>query len=356
MIDFPFAGSTGLRRRIFLFVAAFLAIALTMALVSCSSGDKEDDGVNSAVGAQGSRDAAVGGARFATADEDTAKLGSDAPDGVFPRTVVHANGTTEIPEAPTRVVVLDTGELDAVLALGITPVGMVTTRGENPVPSYLADKVKDVPSVGTIADVNVEAVAELRPDLILGSQVRAEKIYPQLAEIAPTVFSIRPGMPWKENFLLAGEALGKEAEATGILNRYADDVAVVREIAPDDATVSMVRFMPGRLRLYAKSTFIGVILQDAGIARPTAQDIDDHAVEISPERISEADGDYIFWASYGSPDASGETAVISGDAWKNLTAVKEGHAHRVDDDVWYLGLGPLGADIVVKQLREYFES
>lgn len=354
MIIASTTGAVALRRRLTQFIGVFLAFSCALALASCGA---DDSGKSSgALGAQGSDDAAVGGARFHTADEETAKLGSDAPEGQFPRTVVHASGTTEIPAAPERVVVLDTGELDAVLALGVKPVGIVTTRGENPVPSYLADKVEGIPSVGTIADVNVEAVAELRPDLIIGSQVRAEKIYPQLAEIAPTVFSIRPGLPWKENFLLAGEALGKEAKAREVLNEYADAVAELRDSAPDGVTVSMVRFMPERLRLYAKSTFIGVILDDAGISRPENQNIEDHAVEISPERIAEADADVIFWASYGDPDASGEAAVIEGDAWKNLSAVKEGRAYRVDDDSWYLGLGPLGAEIVVKELREYLTS
>ena len=31
----------------------------------------------------------------------------------------------------------------------------------------------------------------------------------------------------------------------------------------------------------------------------------------------------------------------------------KGKAFRVDDDVWYLGLGPTGANLIVKQLGEY---
>lgn len=49
-------------------------------------------------------------------------------DAVFPRTVEHAMGETEIPQRPERVVVLDTGELDSVLSLGVTPVGAVTPQ------------------------------------------------------------------------------------------------------------------------------------------------------------------------------------------------------------------------------------
>ena len=39
------------------------------------------------------------------------------------RTVEHAMGTTEVPADVEDVVVLDTGELDAVVSLGVIPVG-----------------------------------------------------------------------------------------------------------------------------------------------------------------------------------------------------------------------------------------
>lgn len=168
----------------------------------------------------GNTDVATGGSKFTTADQETAKLGTGAAPGGFPRIIKHASGETKLEKKPGRVVVLGTGELDDVLSLGITPVGIPTTDGKNSIPSYLADKVKDVATVGTIQSLNLEAIAALKPDLILGSQLRADKLYPQLSAIAPTVFSIRPGLPWKENFLLAGEPIGEETQAVKVLNEY----------------------------------------------------------------------------------------------------------------------------------------
>ncbi|AKE41784.1 Iron siderophore binding protein [Corynebacterium kutscheri] len=333
--------------RIAVVLALFVSFSLVFVLTACVS---ENNSTNDA--GQGNTDVATGGAHFSTADEETAQLGSDAAPGEFPRTVKHALGETELKEQPKRVVVLDTGELDSVLSLGITPVGMVTTKGANPVPSYLADQVKDVQSVGTINEINVEEIAALQPDLILGSKLRADKIYAQLSEIAPTVFSIRPGFPWKENFLLTGEALGKEKEAEAKLNEYAAKVDSIKDTVPEDITVSLVRFMPERIRLYANKSLIGVILKDAGIARPANQDIDELAAEISPETIDEAEGSVIFYSSYGKPDATGQDAIVNGAAWKNLSAVKNGQAYEVNDDVWFLGLGPTGAMQIVDDLEE----
>lgn len=328
---------------------ALASIPLFGALGACSS----DDGLGSS---SGNDDVATGGERFGTADEETARLGSDAEPGTFPRTVVHATGSTEIAAKPTRVVVLDTGELDAVITLGLTPVGIPSTEGANSIPSYLADKVDGITTIGTIQELNLEAIAALEPDLILGSQLRAEKLYPQLSAIAPTVFAIRPGFPWKENFLLVGDALGMDTEATAALNAYADAVGQLKDSVTGDPTISLVRFMPGRIRLYGNLSLIGVILGDAGLSRPQIQDIEELAVEISPENLAEADGDILFWTSYGTPEGTDEHTVITSTVWQNIPAVQQQKAFRVDDDIWFLGLGPTGAGLIVGQLGEHLAA
>ncbi|MDF0531790.1 iron-siderophore ABC transporter substrate-binding protein [Tsukamurella sp. 8F] len=323
-------------------VAMILAFLLVLAGCSSSSGGDRKGA--------GNTDVATGGERFGTADADTAKLGTDAAPGVFPRTIKHANGETTLEKKPTRIVVLDTGELDDVLTLGVTPVGMVTTKGANPVPSYLAGRVRDVPSVGEINALDLEAIAELEPDLILGSKLRADNLYPTLAKIAPTVFSIRPGFPWKENFRLVGTALGMEKQTVDTLNTYADHAKALKTEVTGNPTISLLRFMSGRTRLYGNKSLIGVILQDAGLARPTDQNVAELAVEISRENLAKADGDYLFYTSYGTPAATAEQAVLGSPGWQQLGAVRNHKAFRVDDDVWFLGLGPTGANLIVDQL------
>ena len=60
------------------------------------------------------------------------------------RSVVHAMGRTQITGTPERVVVLDTGELDSAVALGIKPVGAVEAIAGAGFPAYLADAVTGV--------------------------------------------------------------------------------------------------------------------------------------------------------------------------------------------------------------------
>jgi iron complex transport system substrate-binding protein len=334
----------------------FVALAVSSLLLAACGGGGDGDG--SVAAGNGNSDVATGGRLFSTADEATAALGSDAAPGEFPRTVTHALGTAELDAAPERVVVLDTGELDSVLALGVTPVGYAITDGQVGPPEYLAEDLPaDVPTVGAIAELDLEAIAALEPDLILGSQLRVEQLYPQLSAIAPTVLSIRPGYPWKENLLLVGEALGREDRAEELLNDYqARADAISESLAASGAlpTVSLVRFLSAdRLRLYGNLSFIGVVLRDVGLPRPAVQDVEDLAVEISPERITEADADILFYTSYGPAGASQEDVVVGGPLWPTIPAVAQGRAHRVDDGTWFLGLGYLGAVDVLDDLEGF---
>ena len=52
-----------------------------------------------------------------------------------------------------------------------------------------ADKMKDVEVVGTESELNMEAIAKLQPDLIIGNKMRQEDQYNQLKDIAPTVMA-----------------------------------------------------------------------------------------------------------------------------------------------------------------------
>ncbi|MFD8209017.1 ABC transporter substrate-binding protein [Streptomyces sp. NPDC059695] len=330
--------------------AAVVALAAALSLAACGGGDGSSDPAKE----DGSKkkDVATGGKDFGDAAAKTAAMGTDAKPGQFPRTLTHALGKTELKAAPKRVVVLDVGELDNVVSLGIKPVGYAPSEGDEGIPGYLAKDAGTPKSVGTINNLNLEAIANLQPDLILGSQLRAADKYDELSKIAPTVFSIRPGFTWKENYLLNAAALDRTAEARTKLTAYETKAKKLGEdIGPDKPTVSMVRYLPGKIRLYAKASFIGTILEDTGLPRPKNQQIDELAAEVSPERIDEADADWIFTGVYGDAKATKKDSAQANPLWKNLEAVKAGRAKDVPDETWYLGLGVTAANSVLDDLR-----
>jgi iron complex transport system substrate-binding protein len=290
--------------------------------------------------------------------QDPAAGGSEAASSpAAPRVVEHHQGSTEVPGEPQRVVVLDTGELDSATTLGFTPVGGVTALPELPVLEYLQDEVPDMEIVGTIEEPDLEAVAALQPDLILSSTLRHEKIYDELSQIAPTVFTETVGVVWKENFLVHAEALGKRSEAEEMLAAYEQRAAELGEkiagsFGGDKPTVSVVRFLPGETRIYLSESFIGTILEDVGLPRPKTQQKKDFALYPSEEQISLMDGDLIFFTHYGPEDKTTLPEITSNPLWRNLDAVKNDRAHGVPEDHWMLGIGIRAANLVLDDLEE----
>jgi len=281
---------------------------------------------------------------------DDADGASADPAAPKTRTVEHVRGTTEVPAEPERVVVLDTGELDSAVALGVTPVGAVRAPVDSGLLSYLEPQLDDVELVGEIGEPDLEKIAALEPDLILGSELRVADFYDELSEIAPTVFTETVGVAWKENLELHARALGREDEAERLLQSYTERAAALGEQVDDGTTVSVVRFVPGEIRLYAKENFLGTVLADAGIARPAPQDVEEFSVNVSREQVDKAAGDVVLVGTYGDPAETDGPAVLGGPLWARATSGSE--VVEVDDDVFFLGIGIGAAERVLDELEQ----
>jgi iron complex transport system substrate-binding protein len=286
-------------------------------------------------------------------DGGSAGRPGDEAAGEGVRAVDHHQGTTEVPIDPQRVVVLDTPQLDAMAALGVTPVGSTTTDVSDEFPEWL-DGLDDVEAVGTIQEPNLEAIAALEPDLILSSTFRHEEHYDMLSEIAPTVFVEDVSGSWKENFLAFADAVNRRDDAELMLEEYEERAAELGGRLGEDTTVGIVRFLPDETRIYGPESFSGSILVDMGVPLPgaVADLTGDIALYPSAEEISLVeDADLIFTTVYGDPDEATVDEVAGGPIWPNLPAVAAGDVHDVSDDVWMLGIGMVGANAILDDIE-----
>ncbi|MFC0626873.1 ABC transporter substrate-binding protein [Kribbella deserti] len=292
--------------------------------------------------------------------------GADASAGQagegWPRTVEHAMGKTEVPAKPKRVVALDASFVDATLIMDTPVVGFTEYRTiDGSLPDYLGDdRTKFAPeaqSVGTLAEPNLEKIQALKPDLIVSAKVRHEKLYDQLSKIAPTVMSETTGPTWKDNIRMEAKALGQEALAEQELAQYeaaAKTVGAAINAKAKNPTISVVRFLDGPTRLYQKASFSGIVFADAGLARPKSQDVDDFALEISPERIKDADADAIFVTVYADDEGKGEKTKAQFKAnplWTPLAP----KVHEVSDITWMTAVGLQGAWVILTDLAKAFD-
>ncbi len=303
----------------------------------------------------------------ACGSNEESSTGSDNEDAKTENTsytVEHAMGTTTIPDTPKKVVILTNEGTEALLALGVTPAGAVQSWTANGDPWYahIADDMKDVQVVGfeTDTQVNLEAIAALQPDLIIGNKMRQESIYDQLSAIAPTVFSETLRGDWKENFELYAKALNKVEEGNKVISDYDTRVADLKTELGDQLQkkVSIVRFLAADVRIYQKDSFSGVVLDQLGFARPESQDVNEFAIKgATKEQIPLMDGDTLFYFTYETGDGAAtqvEKEWIEDPLFKNLEVAKQGNVYKIDDAIWNTAGGVIAANLMLDDIEKYF--
>ncbi|MDI2127197.1 ABC transporter substrate-binding protein [Yinghuangia seranimata] len=331
-------GRLNRHRRAFAAVAA--AVALTLDVAGCGSDDEKSDAAKPAAA---SAQASGGGSNTAA---------------TFPRTVTHDKGTTEIKAKPKRVVALDNSLVEAVALLDEPLVGGISAyRDQKGFPSYLGPAVKDTKEVGPLDSPNLEQILALKPDLIVSATVRHDQLYGQLSKIAPTVFVKTTGPIWKDNIKLIAQALGDEDKAAAKLSAYearAKKIGTAVNAKANNPTVSVVRFVDGPTRIYLPKTFSGIVLADAGIARPENQrDPEKFNIEISEEQIGLADADYVFVTAF-SGGADRKAKFLANPLWQRLKAVQGRHVVEVEDPIWMTSVSLQGAEMILDDLAKAF--
>lgn len=266
------------------------------------------------------------------------------------RSVEHARGVTEVPGQPQRVVTLEPLELDTAVSVGITPVGAAVASNVAGIPAYLG--VDGVEPVGTVPEPDLEAIAALQPDLILGTEARHSKLYDQLSAIAPTVFIATQADPWRENAELIGEALGREDEVAVQISAVDDRCAEIGEehdVAGQTAQVIRPRDET-TLSLYGPVSFAGSLLECVGFTTPQHDWADGLQADISPENVLDARADAVFVTASDVTDTSAVPAAITqnADAFPSVTLV--------DTSTWVAGVGPRGAQSVLDDIERHLDG
>ncbi|KAB2348018.1 iron-siderophore ABC transporter substrate-binding protein [Actinomadura rudentiformis] len=278
--------------------------------------------------------------------DSTDKQSGSAPaaaGGVFPVTVEHAFGSTKIDKAPQRVVSVGYTDDQAILALGIKPVGMVDQYPNPPGKSpdintqwpWVKDKWGDTRPEVVMSNgdsgPNFEKIAALRPDLIIAVYSEIDQAaYDKLSKIAPTVGRTKAekepfSAPWQDNAVHIAKALGKEAEGTQQVQAIQAKLDAARKAHPEFAnqTAVALSWYKDSVAPFTTTDVRGRLI--SGIGFKGATEIDKIAggkffTTLSPERIDLIDVDRIFVIN----DQADQTALKKFKLFTNLSAVKNG--------------------------------
>ncbi|SFE82324.1 ABC transporter substrate-binding protein [Alteribacillus iranensis] len=297
-------------------------------------------------------------------DEQSAAEGNNSNDeGVEAgnvRTVEHAMGETDIQGTPEKVVTLYQGANDIAVALETKPVGIVESWTEKPIYEYLRDDLEGAEVVGEETQPNLEAIAELEPDVIIASKTRHEEIYEDLSSIAPTVVG-EAVYDWKNTLEITGKALNKEEKAEELLAEYNDRIADFKEKMGDRLPIeaAITNFRADHARIFYMG-YAGQILEDAGFSRPEGHDNpDEWGIKLSSkESIPEADAEIIFNFNSGTETEQIQATYeewTSHPLWEELEAVQNDNVYMVEEVAWNAAGGYISAHHMLDDLYEIFE-
>jgi iron complex transport system substrate-binding protein len=282
--------------------------------------------------------------------------------------VKHAVGSTCVPRTIQRLVTLDAASFENAIALGFKPIGTVLAEQSTP---YLENQQLAATNIGQMGTPSLERILTLHPDLIVGLNYH-EEIYAQLSQIAPTLLlEFGHSGEWKSFFQNFSDALNRSAIAQQIMQTYNDRLQTFKgRLKSARPEISVVRIYPDSLSLYLRDSFAGVILNDAGLDRPQAQNLSASEAQalfgneiqaiVSVELIEQADGDILFLWTSENTAAADETAqkklleLRSSHLWKGLKAVQNNRVYQVPS--YWIGSGPLAANALIDDLFKYLSQ
>ncbi len=277
-------------------------------------------------------------------DDDTADVPDDtasATDAAFPVTIEHKFGETTIEDEPDRIVAVGLTEQDALLALGVVPVGTTEWFGEHPgaIWPWAQDELEalggETPTVvGDATAVNFEKVASLQPDLILALYAGlTDADYDKLAQIAPTVAQqtefVDYGTPWEEATRTVGQAIGKAEEADALVEEVEAEFAAAVEAHPEFQGKSSLMATPFEgIYVYGPQDPRGRFLSALGFELPP--DLAEIAGEefggdLADERVEVLDVDTIVWL-----DVPEDGTGVLTEVYKGLRVHTEGREVFLD--------------------------
>lgn len=297
---------------------SILTVVAVVSLTACSSTSQPDEGAG-------------------TAHENT--------DATYPMKIETPYGSSTLEAQPDRVVVVGPNDVDAVLALGVVPVG-AAGWGDYSEPAgswapYYGDTSVIEKTLEPIAGgADFEEVLALQPDLIIavGGIEELNKGYGELAKIAPVVTYPEKLDSWAVGDPLIAlrtiaKPLDKTDEAEALISEYEGKLAELKTTHPEfeGKTISLVGVI-GDSGLWLHSTKDSAAEQFLGtlgfVPNPGTEKV---MGEIPEEKYGLIDSDVL--VTFDNNGSTSETIdhLRKNPLFSELNVIKDGASLHLDD-------------------------
>ncbi len=239
--------------------------------------------------------------------------------------------------APTRVIALMPHIADHLLASGLCPVGLVAEDdASSSFPEYLQNLLLNTTSVGHAKQPDLERIAELSPDLIIGEAKKHLPYMKALSAIAPTVLLKDLAQDWREiaRFVarLSGSIEQLELELEAFDRELDSKRAMIAKLNIEGSSLFLNIWKEEGAQVYAAESHWGRVVYDKlGVQAPKLLNTDEKykghksMYPYDLHELAMVDTNWIWVMGLtGSKQAAVYDQWHGSEAWKGIEAVTKG--------------------------------
>ncbi|WP_432409160.1 ABC transporter substrate-binding protein [Wukongibacter sp. M2B1] len=277
-------------------------------------------------------------------------------DTAWSRTIIDAAGNRVVlDKQPQRIAILHSLYLEYFFALETPPIASAgASRGTAMKALEEWETLKpyegtaNIIDLGSARDLNLEAILEVKPDVIVTFKGHVDKIYDQLVQIAPVIL-MDFNASWQDQTLACAEIVGKEAYAKDFIKETESIISSSKEkLSKYDKTITLFRTKGKSFVSRGNKDYYDTF----GISKPKGYP--DNYEILSLEAVAEMNPDYIVFQEYIETAKAFVKSQEAFSIWNNLDAVKNGHVFYFNDSL--NTLGPLTMRITAEELLRVFSE
>lgn len=270
------------------------------------------------------------------------------------------NGQTyTVPKDPQKIAVLSNSVLSMLYAVDGKAISRVSTT------DALPPEIEALPVLGQTANINMEQLLGLNPDLVLGLENQHKKYESQLqSSKIPTVLINYDGI--KDNVPLIkflGALTNHEDKATTLANTYESNVNKVKDAvkAQQPARVAVLRATGKGVTAETDAAITASMVKDLGMTNVVSAHLDktttDKTVPYSLETLAADNPDIIFVVTMGKEEEitkAMKKAMTDNPAWANLKAVQNNRVVYLPSKLFLLNPGLQTPEAMARLVKEAY--
>lgn len=296
-------------------------------------------------------------------EENTSPATSEKNDKIV---VEDAYGKHDFEGPQQKIVALEWSLAEELLAVGVQPTGVADIENFNKWVTIDATLADDVVDVGQRTEPNIEEIAKLQPDVILGMKGRHEKVKAELEKIAP-VLLYDSATPEAQKDLYAhmintltqnATLVGKQQEAKEAIAKLEARITTAKDKLKDvDLPTKNFVFTQAfsvneapTFRIFTPNAIVSHVLEGMGLTNRIQDQADASGlVETNVEGLSAyQDALLIYTVQEDDPLFKN---LANNQAWNNFDFVKKEALYDAGAGVWTFG-SVLSMETLVDQVEK----